>query len=196
MSFLINRLPYDLVQHIKDYVLSLDIRLDLIYQNHKMDEKKLQKILSTFSSEQLENINWKHLYYKLYKTSPPRCDNANLQPIFDKAPNPPILNTFTDELYEPFKLYHSKPLSNYKLFNVTRSDYYSDKVRTEIGKKRQQYLNIVQSWAYLQKGRGSAKIPEIDMYILNVEYELIRTILIMHNHMSPKTKTQKLKTKN
>lgn len=178
---LIQRLPDDLVEKIKDFVLTPDIWLELIYQKYKLSKTKLKKMLSTFSSKQLENINWKYLYYKIYTSSPPMCDNNKLQPIFKKAPRPNFWSVFNDEPVEPFLLYSKLGvLSKYKLTNINRSDYYSDKIKTEKGRKRRQYKNIVNSWKSIRKGRGSSDILEIDNYMLNIEYNLIRTIMILN----------------
>ena len=138
---LIQRLPIDLVEYIKDFVLTPETRLELIYQKYKLSKTKLKKLLSAFSSKQLENINWKYLYYKIYITSPPMCDNNNLQPIFKKAPKPPnIWSVFNDEPVEPFVLYSRVGvLSKYKLTNINRSDFYSYNIKTEKGRKRKQY---------------------------------------------------------
>jgi len=191
---LIQRLPIDLVEYIKDFVLTPETRLDLIYQKYKLSKTKLKKLLSAFSSKQLENINWKYLYYKIYTTSQPMCDNNYLQPIFKKAPKPPnIWSVFNDEPVEPFALYSKVGvLSKYKLTNINRSDYYSDKIKTEKGRKRKQYKNIVNSWKSIRKGRGSSNIPEIDNYILNIEYNLIRTIMILNKFTPTPTQPQTL----
>ena len=179
---LVNLLPEDIIAKIKEYVLNHNIKLEMFYQKHQIDEKKLQKILSKFTSKQLEDINWKYLYYKIYKTSPPRCDNDNLVSIFDKVENPTAINIFTDLEYEPLKLHNPiGVLYRYKLYCITRSDYYTDNVHTEKGRKRQQYKNIVDSWSYIHQGnKVSSTNPEIDKYFLNLEYELIRAIILLY----------------
>ena len=65
MSYFVERLPDDLVCVIRDYVLSVDIKLLLLYQKYEIDEKFIKKMLREFCSKQLEVINWKYLYYKI-----------------------------------------------------------------------------------------------------------------------------------
>lgn len=184
LDHLLNNLPSDILCLIKEYVLTPQIRLEMIYNKYKIDEIKFKKILSKFTSKQLEIINWKYIYYKIYKTSPPRCDNNNLVSIFDLVDNPVITNLFNDDVeYEPFKLANQKNgLYNYKLFLcVTRSDYYSENVKTEIGRKRQQYKNIVDSWKYIHDGnQKTTHIPVIDEYFWNMEFELIKALILLH----------------
>jgi len=184
---LINNLPEDLINYIKEYTLSPAIRLQIFYQNHPFDEKKLKKMLTKFTSKQLEQINWKYLFYKIYKTSPPLYDNDNLVPILNKVPNPKVFNIFNNSEYFPSIIYNiNGALRKYKLFYITRSDYYSENVHTEIGRKRQQYKNIINSWKAIHEGQGSAKITEIDEYFQNLEFELVKTITLLHKH--PQTK--------
>lgn len=83
MSYFVERLPEELVCVVKDFVLSVDIKLSLLYQKYEIDEKFIKKMLKGFNSKQLEAINWKYLYYKIFKVSPPRCDNRNLATIFE-----------------------------------------------------------------------------------------------------------------
>jgi hypothetical protein len=178
-SLLLKKLPEDIINNIKEYALSPDIRLEMFYQKYGFDEIKFKKLLKPFTSKQLEQINWKYLYYKIYKTSPPRCDNNNLVSIFDNIPNPLLLNVFSDIEYEPMKIYNcSGPLYKYRLGTITRSDYYSENTHTEKGKKRQQYKNIIDGWKSIHNGQGTSKIPEIDKYIQNMEFELIRAVVL------------------
>jgi hypothetical protein len=183
MLQLINNLPEDLINHVKEYALTPKIRLQLFYQNNKFDESTLKKMLKVFTSKQLEQINWKYIYFKIYKTSPPKLDNKNLVPIFELVPNPIVLNIFSNTEYEPCKIYYSSgPLCKYKLFNIIRSDYYSENVHTEIGRKRQQYKNIIGGWKSIHEGSGTANILEIDNYLSSVEFELIKTITLLYKH--------------
>jgi hypothetical protein len=189
-----NNLPEELVNNIKEYVLSTDILLNLFYQKHELTEQKLRKKLSSFTSKQLEEINWKYLYYKIYKTSPPRYDNNNLVSIFTELANPPIHTVFSlDEDvydYEPLVIYNPNgEVFHYQLNCITRSDYYSENVRTEKGRKRQQYRNILDGWRFIHEGNIiSAENPssqemkitnKVYQYLLDMEYELIRAIFIM-----------------
>ena len=81
------RLPGELVCIIRDFVMSVDIKLEILYQKYGFDEKYVRKMLRVFHSTQLEAINWKYLYYRFFTVSPPRSDNKNLHPIFDIIPN-------------------------------------------------------------------------------------------------------------
>ena len=177
---LINNLPEDLVNLVKDFTLTPAIRLQLFYQNHEFDEKKIKKMLTKFTSKQLEQINWKYLYYKIYKTSPPRYATDNLVPILTTIPNPKRFNIFNETEFEPSIIYNiNGALRKYKLYNITRSDYYSENVHTEIGRKRQQYKNIVSSWKAIHEGQSTSNIPEIDDYFQNLEFELLKTIILL-----------------
>jgi hypothetical protein len=180
LSQRIKSLPEDLLEYIKDFTLSPNIRLKLFYEKHKFDETKLKKMLIKFTSKQLEQINWKYLYYKIYKTSPPLYDNDNLVPILKSVPNPKEFTIFNDSEYEPSIIYNlNGVLRKYKLYNINRSDYYSENVQSEMGRSRQQYKNIVSSWKAIHEGQGTSKIPEIDEYFQNLEFELIKTITIL-----------------
>ena len=194
MLQLINNLPEELVSKIKEYVLSTEVLLKLFYQKHKLTENKLKNKLSSFTSKQLEEINWKYLYYKIYKTSPPRYDNNNLVSIFNELPNPPIYTLYSldedDYDYEPLVIYNPNGgVFHYQLNCITRSDYYPENLRTQTEKsrKRQQYRNIVDGWKCIHEGNIiSEKKPtiypitqKIHQYLLNMEYELIRAIFIM-----------------
>jgi hypothetical protein len=180
LILLFNKLPEDLINYIKEYALTPAIRLKLFYQNQPFDDKKIKKMLTKFTSKQLEQINWKYLFYKIYKTSPPLYDNDNLVPILKSVPNPKEFNIFDETEYEPSIIYNiNGPLRKYKLTNITRGDYYSENVHTEMGRKRQQYKNIVSSWKAIHEGQGTAKIPEIDTYFQNLEFELLKTITIL-----------------
>ena len=189
-----NKLPEELVNKIKEYVLTTDILLKLFYQKHELTENKLKKKLSSFTSKQLEEINWKYLYYKIYKTSPPRYDNNNLVPIFNELTNPRIHTCLTfdeddDYDYEPLVIYNpNAAIFHYQLNCITRSDYYPENVHTEKGRKTQQYRNIVDGWGFIHQGNIiSATTPpvadsitdKVYQYLLNMEYELIRAIFIM-----------------
>jgi hypothetical protein len=193
MTEFINKLPDDIISHIKEYTLSPDIRIKLFYQNNNVNSDILKKILKPFSSKQLEEINWKYLYYKVYKTSPPKVSNDNLLPIFDVVPKVPLTKMHnSDEYYEPPKLYN-EPLCNTGLMYIIRSNYYSENVRTEIGRKRQQYKNIIGSWVAINQRPKSTNIPELDYYLSTIEFELIKAIYLL----SPKNpKNQKIKNKN
>lgn len=180
INLLMNKLPEDLINYIKDFTLTPAIRLQLFYQNNKLDEKKLKKMLTRFTSKQLELINWKYLYFKIYKTSPPLYDNDNLVPILKSVPNPKEFNIFNDTDYEPLIIYNlNGVLRKYNLYNIKRSDYYSENVQTEMVRSREQYKNIISSWKAIHEGQGTSKIPEIDAYFQNLEFELIKTITIL-----------------
>jgi hypothetical protein len=194
MQQLINKLPEELVSRIKEYVLSTELLLKLFYQKHNLTENKLKNKLSSFTSKQLEEINWKYLYYKIYKTSPPRYDNNNLVPIFNELPNPPIYTLFSldedDFDYEPLVIYNPNAgVFHYQLNCITRSDYYPENVRTQTEKsrKKQQYKNIINSWKCIHEGNIISETKptiypithKIHQYLLNMEYELIRAIFIM-----------------
>jgi hypothetical protein len=186
LSLLTQTLPEDLIKYIKDFTLSPNIRLQLFYEKHKFNESKLKNLLNKFSSQQLELINWKYLYFKIYKTSPPGYDNENLVPIFNKVPviryssvfediySSNILGNETSKLNDPIG-----SLWNYRLTIITRSDYYEENAKTEESKKRQQCKNIINSWKNINKGQGSSKIPEIDDYFQNLEFELIKTLVLL-----------------
>lgn len=181
MTEIIMKLPEDIVKIIQGYVLTPDIRLKIFYQKHDVDEIKLRKILKPYTSKQLEQINWKYLYYKIYKTSPPKCDNNNLVSIFDHVPAEPVWNVYDEREYTPFKIYQiNGPLYKYKLGNIIRSNYYSENVRTEMGRKRQQYKNIIDSWKSIHEGQGTSKNYDVDMYMQNMEFELIRAIVLLN----------------
>lgn len=45
MSYFVSRLPNDLVGVIRDFVLSVDIKLLLLYQKYEIDEKFIKKML-------------------------------------------------------------------------------------------------------------------------------------------------------
>jgi hypothetical protein len=51
MSYFIQRLPSDLVFVIRDYVLSVDIKLGMLYEKYKIDEKFIKKRLMVFNSK-------------------------------------------------------------------------------------------------------------------------------------------------
>jgi hypothetical protein len=193
INLIIDKLPEDLINYIKDFTLTPAIRLQLFYQKNNFDENKLKKMLTKFTSKQLEQINWKYLYYKIYKTSPPLYDNNNLVQIFNKVPNKVPnkvihYNFFTNQENEPSKIYTIYgPLWKYQLNTINRSDYYSENVHTEMGRKRQQYKNIIGSWKAIHEGQGTAKIPEVDDYFQNLEFELIKTITLLQK--KPKIKS-------
>jgi len=181
MTEIIMKLPEEITQIIQDYVLTPDIRLKIFYQKYDFDEIKLRKMLKPYTSKQLEQINWKYLYYKIYKISPPRCDNNNLVSIFDHVPAEPVWNVYDEREYIPFKIYQiNGPLYKYKLGNIIRSNYYSENVHTEMGRKRQQYKNIIDSWKSIHEGQGTSKIYAVDMYMQNMEFELIRAIVLLN----------------
>jgi hypothetical protein len=196
MSYFISHLPYDLVCHIRDYVLSVDVKLELLYQKYNIDEAFIKKRLKIFNSEQLENINWKYLYYKIYNKSPPMSENLYLAPIFKYIPCEHI--TYENESLN-FKIRIAKYKLNcicidkYRLnYAITRSDYYSDKVRTEIGRKRQQNCNIIRAWFFIKNARWSSKIYEFDLYMCNVEYELLRALIVLYDDWIKKEKLNKM----
>jgi hypothetical protein len=187
LSLLTQTLPEDLIKYIKDFTLSPNIRLKLFYEKHKFDETKLKEMLTKFTSKQLEQINWKYLYYKIYITSPPLYDNDNLVPILKSVPNPKKFTIFDDREYEPSIIspYNlDGVLRKYKLYNIIRSDYYNPNAPTEKAKKKQQYKNIVSSWKAIHEGQGTAKIPEIDEYFQDLEFELIKTITLLDKILS------------
>jgi len=186
MTEIIMKLPEDIIKMIKDYVLTPEIRLKLFYQKHHVDKINLRKMLQPYTSKQLEQINWKYLYYKIYKTSPPKCDNNNLVSIFHHVPAETVWNVYDEREYTPFKIYQiNGPLYKYKLRTIIRSNYYSENVHTEIGRKRQQYKNIIDGWKGIHEGQGTSKIPDVDMYMQNMEFELIRAIVLLNpNHYS------------
>lgn len=181
MTEIIMKLPEDIVKIIQDYVLTPDIRLKLFYQKYDVDEIKLRKMLKPYTSKQLEQINWKYLYYKIYKTSPPMYDNDNLVCIFDHVPAKTVWDIYNEREYTPSKIYEwNGPLYKYKLGNIIRSNYYSENVHTEIGRKRQQYKNIIDSWKSIHEGQGTSKICHVDTYMQNMEFELIRAIVLLN----------------
>jgi hypothetical protein len=191
LSLLVKTLPEDLINYVKDFTLTPSIRLQLFYQKHQLDEKKLKKMLTKFTSKQLEQINWKYLYYKIYIISPPFYDNNNLVPILKTLSNITYKNVYKNVyksvfdyefIYnnEPSLIYDvTSPLLNYKLQNITRSDYYHVNAQTETAKKRQQYKNIISSWKAIHEGQCTSKIPKIDEYFQNLEFELIKTIILL-----------------
>jgi hypothetical protein len=185
---LIKTLPEDLIKYIKDFTLSPNIRLQIFYKKHNFDENKLKKILNKFTSKQLEQINWKYLYYKIYITSPPFYDNNNLVPILKNIPDikkTSYKTVFDDDtqlckINEPSLIYDTaSPIWNYRLQHVSRSDYYYPNAPTEKAKKKQQFNNIINSWKSIHEGQGTAKIPEIDDYFQNLEFELIKTLVLL-----------------
>jgi hypothetical protein len=193
MSYFVSHLPDDLVCVIRDFVLSVDIKLSLLYQKYEIDEKFIKKMLKGFNSKQLESINWKYLYYKIFKVSPPRCDNKNLAPIFDDIEDEYYVRTHGD-------IYYSEP--KYKLCNesvrgfwltsaITRSDYYSENVRTEMGRKRQQNSNIITALRCIKKGRWSSTVDEFNWYMCNVEYELLRVLMVLSCDIATVMKSNK-----
>ena len=185
LSLLTQSLPEDLLEYIKDFTLSPNIRLKLFYEKHKFDETKLKEMLTKFTSKQLEQINWKYLYYKIYKTSPPLYDNDNLVPILKSVPNPKEFTIFDDGEYEPSIIspYNlNGVLRKYNLYKIIRSDYYSENVQSEMGRSHQQYKNIVSSWKAIHEGQGTSKIREIDEYFQDLEFELIKNITILQKY--------------
>ena len=204
MTEIISKLPHDLKTHIKEYTLSPDIRLKLFYDRNPINHAKLIKMLSVFSSKQLEEINWKYLYYKVYKTSPPGRYgdvNNNLVPFFDIFPTPPTVTGIRDNgsVYEyvPGKLV-CEPLDRFHLYcYIIRSDCYFA-ARTEVGRKRTQYTRIIDAWKRIPKGHNTTDIsgfPELDMYIYDMEFELIKAIYVLSNYISKKQKEAKKTTK-
>jgi hypothetical protein len=188
MYYFISRLPDEVVCYIKDYVLSVDIRLQMLYQKYNIDEQFIKKRLMVFNSKQLEQINWRYLYYKIFTVSPPRCDNNNLTPIFNHVPTEYYFKEGDDIYYccPKYKLSCNSIKKYYLISAITRSDFYSNKVRTEMGRKRQQNCNIINGWYYLKNGNRTSKIPEFDMYMCNVEYELLRSIMILYPYIKSK----------
>jgi len=195
MSYFVSRLPDDLVGVIREFVLSVDIKLSLLYQKYTIDEKFIKKMLKGFNSKQLESINWKYLYYKIFKVSPPRCDNRNLAAIFDDIEEE--YPSYYDYVRTNGDISYSEP--KYKLCNksvkgfwltsaITRSDYYSENVHTEMGRKRQQNYNIVRGWYYIKNGRWSSDLDEFNWYMCNVEYELLRVLMILSPDVVAKKK--------
>jgi len=195
MSYFVSRLPDDLVCVIRDYVLSVDIKLLLLYQKYEIDEKFIKKMLREFNSKQLEAINWKYLYYKIFKVSPPRCDNRNLGAIFDNIEEE--YPSYYDYVRTNGDISYSEP--KYKLCNesvkgfwltsaITRSDYYSENVRTEMGRKRQQNSNIISGLICIKNGRWSSTVDEFNWYMCNVEYELLRVLMILSSDIIAKKK--------
>lgn len=186
LSLLVKTLPEDTINLIKEFTLTPKIRLQLYYEKHNFNENKLKKMLDKFTSKQLEKINWKYLYYKIYITSPPFYDNKNLVQILKNIQNikkTSYKTVFDDErLYnvEPSLIYSiASPLWNYRLQHISRSDYYQPNAKTEKAKKTQQFNNIIKSWKAIHEGQGTAKIPEIDDYFQNLEFELIKTIILL-----------------
>lgn len=204
MTEIISKLPDDLKTHIKEYTLSPDIRLKLFYDRNPINHAKLIKMLRVFSSKQLEEINWKYLYYKVYKTSPPGRYgdvNNNLVPFFDIFPTPPTVTGIRDNgsVYEyvPGKLV-CEPLDRFHLYcYIIRSDCYFA-ARTEVGRKRTQYTRIIDALKGIPKGHNTSGIsgfPELDMYIYDMEFELIKAIYVLSNYISKKQKEAKKTTK-
>ena len=211
MHWMMNKLSDDLINHIKEYVLSREVLLEIFYQKYKLNEKKLKKMLSLFTSKQLEEINWKYLYHQIYLTSPPRYDNNNLVSFFHKLHNPKVSSSvfhdgdrdIYDYDYEPLIIYNPRSeVYLYKLNCITRSDYYSENVNTEKGKKRQQYQNIIDGWSFIRQGNKNTtsknkehlKTDETDKirnYFLNVEYNLIRAIFVLQKTNKTNKQTNK-----
>ncbi len=101
-----------------------------------------------------------------------------------------INNMLEIEDYEPFIIYsNGTDLYQYHLFCITRSDYYSINIKTEIGKKRQQFKNIVDSWLNINEGnkkinyKKSIQNQIIYNYFLNIEYDLVRALLILSKYL-------------
>jgi len=199
MSYFIERLPEELVGYVKDFVLSVDIKLELLYQKYEIDEKFIKKMLKEFNSKQLEAINWKYLYYKIFKVSPPKCNNSNLAAIFDDIEEE--YPSYYDYVRTNGDISYSQP--KYKLCNqsvkgfwltsaITRSDYYSENVRTEMGRKRQQNSNIGKGWYYIKKGRWSSDLDEFNWYMCNVEYELLKVLMVLSSDIVAKKKRAKV----
>ena len=183
MSYSVKRLPDDLISIIRDYVLSVDIKLSLLYQKYEIDEKFIKKMLKGFNSKQLESINWKYLYYRIFTVSPPMCDNRNLTPIFEYIHDESYscvdrnLNIFWTTKYKVY----CKSVKGFCLWNaITRSDYYSHNIHTEIDRKRQQKSNIITGLFYIKNGRWSSSVDEFNWYMCNVEYELLRALMILY----------------
>lgn len=199
MSYFIERLPEELVGYVKDFVLSVDIKLELLYQKYEIDEKFIKKMLKGFNSKQLEAINWKYLYYRIFKVSPPRCDNRNLAAIFDDIEEE--YPSYYDYVRTNGDISYSEP--KYKLCNqsvkgfwlnsaIIRSDYYSENVRTEMGRKRQQNTNIITAFRCIKKGRWSSDLDEFNWYMCNVEYELLRVLMVLSSDIVAKKKHVKV----
>lgn len=186
MSFFISNLPQELVNNIKEFVLSVDIRLEMLYQKYKIDEKSIKNILKSFNSKQLEDINWKYLYYKIYKTSPPMISDDNLAPIFDCIPQ-----EYYKDIRRPISKIVQDNTGNYGVHAfVTRSDFYMNAL-TEMGRKRQQNKNIIDAWSFIKRGRFSSKIKKFDWYMCNVEFELIRALILLHPYVISSKKLSK-----
>jgi hypothetical protein len=49
-----------------------------------------------------------------------------------------------------------------------------------MGRKRQQYKNIIEGWKSIHEGQGTSKISDVDMYMQNMEFELIRAIVLLN----------------
>ena len=203
MAYFIQHLPGDLVTYIKDYVLSVDIKLEMLYDKYKIDEKFIKKRVMVFNSKQLEQINWKYLYYKIFTVSPPKCDNNRLAPIFDIVPDEyyrrvdPELNLTYDNL--KYKLSCESIKKFWLNSAIIRSDYYSDNVKTEMGRKRQQNYNILRAWYYIKNGRWSSDIAEFNWYMCNVEYELLKALIVLYgikNRGASKRKVSKSLTRS
>jgi len=191
MSYFVERLPEELVCVVKDFVLSVDIKLELLYQKYEIDEKFIKKMLKGFNSKQLEAINWKYLYYKIFKVSPPRCDNRNLASIFECIYDEyyTYVDGSLDLIHPPkYKLCNKSVRGFWLTSAITRSDYYSENVRTEMGRKRQQNYNIVRGWYYIKNGRWSSTVDEFNWYMCNVEYELLRVLMILSPDVLAKKK--------
>ena len=198
MSYFIERLPGELVCIIRDFVMSVDIKLEILYQKYEFDEKYVRKMLRVFNSTQLEAINWKYLYYKIYRVSPPMCDNKNLNSIFNIIPDEYygydhdyhyIYHDYNLDLTlktPKYKLY-CNPVKEFRLGTaITRSDYYSSNVHTEKGRKRQQNQNIINGVNCIRNGRWSSEIAEFNWYMCNVEYELLRALMILSRDICAK----------
>jgi hypothetical protein len=194
MSYFVERLPDDLVCVIRDFVLSVDIKLSLLYQKYEIDEKFIKKMLKVFNSKQLEAINWKYLYYRIFKVSPPRCDNRNLAPIFDDIEDEyyTYVDGRLDLIHPPKYKLCNKSVGGFWLNSaITRSDYYSENVRTEMGRKRQQNSNIITALRCIKKGRWSSTVDEFNWYMCNVEYELLRVLMILSSDIATAIKSNK-----
>jgi hypothetical protein len=78
-------------------------------------------------------------------------------------------------------------IKNYWLNSaITRSDYYSPNVHTEMGRKRQQNYNIIRALYYFKNGRWTSAIAEFNWYMCNVEYELLRALIILYDDVKKK----------
>lgn len=183
MSYFVECLPEELVCLVRDYVLSVDIKLLLLYQKYEIDEKFIKKMLMVFNLKQLEEINWEYLYYRIFTVSPPMYDNMNLTAIFDCIDNE--YYTFVDGRFDlscppKYKL-SCKSVKEFCLTEcIIRSDYYHHKVRTQMDRKRQQNYNIIRAWYYIKNGRWSSDVNEFNWYICNVEYELLRALIVLY----------------